>query len=572
MKFIFKLYSCLLILIFVLSSSACRRDGNNTEAPASSHILVNQVGYPTVAKKSALIKTEASRFILKNRQGKIVLDGALSEWKIWDLSGDSVKWLDFSSVIDEGSYYLEVNDSIHSFPIVVNRKPYADLAKAALKAFYYNRSGTSISETYGGVWARESGHPDMAVYVHNSAVDNNRHLNAIISSSGGWYDAGDYNKYIVNSGITTYTLMLCYQLTAEYQNQLNINIPKSNPSLPDILNETIFNLRWMQTMQDSYDGGVYHKLTTKRFADFVMPKDANEKRFVVQKSTAATLDYAATLAYAYRTYSNFEGAKEFSDSCLNGAKRAWQWALDNPDVLYAQPSDIQTGEYKDTSLVDEWFWAASELYLSTGDSTYISYVNQNYTDPNTPKWDVVNTLGILSLITSNKKSEFDKWSNYFLAYAKLLVAIESTSPYKVSIDELSWGSNSDVANRAMLKQIAFYLTHDEIFYHSVQNDLNYLLGCNATGYSFVTGFGNKCPMNIHHRPSGADVIEEPVPGFLVGGPNIIVLDDCGAGARSTFPAKSYIDAQCSYSTNEVAINWNAPFVFLTSFINAYELE
>ena len=78
-------------------------------------------------------------------------------------------------------------------------------------------------------------------------------------------------------------------------------------------------------------------------------------------------------------------------------------------------------------------------------------------------------------------------------------------------------------------------------------------------------------MNIHHRPSAADAVVEPVPGFLVGGPNLIVLNDCGPEIiRSTYPAKSYIDEQCSYSTNEIAINWNAPLVFLTFGMDAYD--
>ncbi len=107
------------------------------------------------------------------------------------------------------------------------------------------------------------------------------------------------------------------------------------------------------------------------------------------------------------------------------------------------------------------------------------------------------------------------------------------------------------------------LTGDNKYQPSVQADVNWLLGTNPTGYCFVTGFGTLSPMNIHHRPSGADGVPEPVPGFLVGGPNTVVLTDCPPTAnRSTFPAKSYTDSECSYSTNEIAINWNAPLVFL----------
>ncbi|MCK7538303.1 MAG: glycoside hydrolase family 9 protein [Marinilabiliales bacterium] len=118
--------------------------------------------------------------------------------------------------------------------------------------------------------------------------------------------------------------------------------------------------------------------------------------------------------------------------------------------------------------------------------------------------------------------------------------------------------------RQCIKLIAMKLTGDNKYLPSVQADVNWLLGTNPTGYCFVTGFGTLSPMNIHHRPSGADGVPEPVPGFLVGGPNTVVMNDCPApGTRvPPFPPKSYSDVECSYSTNEIAINWNAPLVFL----------
>jgi endoglucanase len=121
----------------------------------------------------------------------------------------------------------------------------------------------------------------------------------------------------------------------------------------------------------------------------------------------------------------------------------------------------------------------------------------------------------------------------------------------------------------MLKLIVMRLTGDKKYLPSIQGDVDYILGRNATGYCFVTGFGDLSPLNIHHRPSGADGIAEPVPGFLVGGPNISVLNDCILPVgRSQFPAASYTDSECSYSTNEICINWNAPLVFVMGAMDA----
>jgi endoglucanase len=97
--------------------------------------------------------------------------------------------------------------------------------------------------------------------------------------------------------------------------------------------------------------------------------------------------------------------------------------------------------------------------------------------------------------------------------------------------------------------------------------MNYLTGVNPTGYCYITGFGEKSPLNIHHRPSAVDSVPEPVPGFLAGGPNNVVFADCPDAKRSKFPALSYVDELCSYSTNEIAINWNTPLVFLSGAIS-----
>ena len=232
----------------------------------------------------------------------------------------------------------------------------------------------------------------------------------------------------------------------------------------------------------------------------------------------------------------------------------------------SNPEDISTGAYPDTVLVDEWFWAASELYLLTKEEKFKEHITTNYREVITPKWDVVNALGVISLLSSEKRGEFKEIEADFIAYADQMLEEESECPYIISMGEFAWGSNSDVGNDGMLKLVAYQLTGDEKYIRSAQNDLDYILGRNATGYSFVTGFGSKTPTVPHNRIISADGIEEPIPGYIVGGPNIIVLTDCEPEVieRSEYPAASYTDSECSYSTNETAINWNAPLVFLAS--------
>jgi len=222
-------------------------------------------------------------------------------------------------------------------------------------------------------------------------------------------------------------------------------------------------------------------------------------------------------------------------------------------------------------LNDEFFLAASELGLAENDMSLVSKKEISAQKIMVPSWDYSGMSGILSLSLSGNpkapeyKAEAQKT---VLAFADKLVEKSENSPYKVSLDFFKWGSNSDVANMALIKLVAYKISNDKKYLASVQGDVDYILGRNATGYCFVTGFGGKQVMNIHHRPSGADGVTEPYPGFLSGGPNTAVLTDCPGITRSTFPARSFSDTECSYSTNEIAINWNAPLFFVLGALDA----
>jgi endoglucanase len=541
-------------------------------------ILINQIGFFPEAYKIALIRKDVDKFeIIETKSNKTVYTGSAGPAAFWTYSGDSVRIADFSQVVAPGKYRLSINGGKLSSPeFTIGRDVYDNLARAAVKAFYFNRSGFEITPQYGGIWARKLGHPDTAVLIHSSAASKNRPDGTIVSSPGGWYDAGDYNKYIVNSGITTYTLLLFTYLYPEYCDSLNLDIPESNNNIPDVTDELLYNLRWMLTMQDPADGGVYHKLTNKAFDSFEMPDKGTLPRYLLQKTTAATLDFSAVMAMASRVFATSSNGqlRNLSKSCLSAAVSAMKWAKANPDVIYRQPSDIFTGEYGDKNLGDERFWAESELALATNDTTILKMEDLKKVHAGTPTWNQVSTLGIISLATSGNnlfKSKENVAAELLTSYADTLLKKYESSSYRVSLDYFNWGSNSDVANQGMIKLIAYKLTGNRKYLPSIEGDLDYILGRNATSYCFVTGFGYRSPMHIHHRPSGADGVPEPVPGFLAGGPNLATMADCGETVkRSPFPASSYTDSECSYSTNEIAINWNAPLFFLVGGWNAIE--
>ncbi|MBN1466673.1 glycoside hydrolase family 9 protein, partial [candidate division KSB1 bacterium] len=342
----------------------------------------------------------------------------------------------------------------------------------------------------------------------------------------------------------------------------------------------LWNIRWMLTMQDPHDGGVYHKCTHANFSGTVMPHQATAPRYVVQKSSPATLDFSAVMAQSARIFRTFESELPgLADSCLTAALSAWRWARAHPHVYYRQSENnqkflpaINTGEYGDRDDSDEFKWAAAELYITTKQDSFIAAVNPlSDNDTSVPGWQSVETLAFYSLAHHRKNLtaavDTTTLKNRLLQFANGIKAELSRSAYNVLIDGFWWGSNSGAANQAIAMIQAFELTADSSYLDAAIANLDYLLGRNATTYCFVTDAGAKPPMHPHHRPSEADDVLAPIPGLLVGGPNPSQQDGC-AGYPSDLPARSYLDDYCSYASNEICINWNAPIAYAAAAVEA----
>jgi endoglucanase len=550
-------------------------------AGQAADIKVNQVGFLPASQKLAVVPaSDAARFaVVDATTGKQVYEGALDSGATWDASGETVRLADFSSLRTAGTYRIRVAALPESAPFSIGADAYRDLDAAAIRSYYLARASTALPARYAGVYARAAGHPDSQVLVHASAASPGRPAGTVISSPKGWYDAGDYNKYVVNSGITTYTLLAAYEHFPGWFDKLHVNLPESGNGLPDVLNEALWNLDWMASMQDPDDGGVYHKLTNKQFDPMVMPSEANTPRYVVQKTTAAALDFAAVMAAAGRVMARFDSqAPGRSARYLAAAQAAWRWALTHPAVTYRQPADIATGGYGDEQLDDEFSWAAAELLASTGKDEYRARALQAGPAGNhVPGWSDVRALGWMTL--ASHRTQLPEGAamarERIVGLADQLVARWSVSPYRVSMarSDFVWGSNAVVLNQAMMLVQAYQLDHKPDYLNAAQSALDYVLGRNALAMSFVTGFGTVSPLHPHHRPSEADGIAAPVPGWLVGGPNPGQQDRQGctkASYRSKLPALSYLDDVCSYASNEVAINWNAPLVYVAAALESLQ--
>ena len=555
-------------------------------------IRLNQIGYyPNAPKMAVFVGDKQSTFyVLTENKKDTVFRAKLSEQRINSISQKTTQIADFSGLQKAGKYIIAIPDVGISYPFEINKNIHRAAAIASLKGFYYQRVSIELPEKFAGQWHRKAGHPDNQILIHPSATSAQRPEGTIISSAKGWYDAGDYNKYIVNSGITMATLFSLYEDHPAYFKTFKANIPESNNSVPDLLDETIWNLRWMLTMQDPNDGGVYHKLTNARFDGMVMPDKATAPRYVIQKNTIATLDFAAVMAQAGRILKNYKKPLPgLADSCLNAAVKAWKWAKENPKVAYNQNEmnkqfepDIVTGGYEDRNSNDEWIWAAIELYVTTKDDTYYKSVELYPASPmQLPTWSQVRMLGYYTLLRSEKaltplaKQDLPNLKKQLIAFADdLLSGVEQQAFNTVmgkTAKDYMWGSSSHAANQGIALLQAYRISSDKKYLHAALGNLDYLLGRNAVGYSFLTGFGSKQVMHPHHRPSEADGIYAPVPGLLSGGPNPGQQDKCTT-YTSKIADESFTDDVCSYASNEIAINWNAPMVYLAAAIEALQAK
>ena len=529
--------------------------------------FINQVGYRTTdPKEFALIDGNGDVEIV-DASGQTVLKATPGPASMWNPSGQNVQLVDFSALKVPGTYSIKQGGQVLRSDLKIADKVFEDVTKASLKWYYYQRASMALEEQYAGQWKRDAGHTNATATLHNSTG-----ASGTIETSKGWYDAGDYGRYIVNSGITTYTLLSLYEHFPDYFKTLKWNIPAEG-SLPDLLAEIKYNLDWMLTMQAA-DGMVYHKLSTLQFPGDVMPAKDTEKLYVIGKGTAAAFDFAGVMAAAYRVYKPFDEA--YATKCLEAAKKAYAWGVQNPKVAFTNPMDVATGSYSDGKLDDEKVFAGMELFISTGDASYKPTLNSNEASI-VPAWPEMYGLAVYGAASHPTEAGSEA------ATAKTMLtdianefAYVATKGFGVvmSNEDFVWGSNAVAGNQGVFLLHAYYVTGEQKYYEAAKKVVDYLLGKNPLDMSFLTGFGTKSPKLPHHRPSTADKVTDPVPGMIVGGPQPGGEDvgskswECKDYTSGKMPATAYIDDRCSYATNEVAINWNAPFAYLVGALEA----
>lgn len=564
-------------------------------------VRVNQLGYaPGLPKVATVVTTAAAPLAWKLvdeagkelAQGKTTVVGADAD------SGDSVHVIDFSNFKKAASGVKlqvtedkpEAGEPQVSDPFDIRGDLYEALKYDAFRYFYHNRSGIAIEMPYAkdAQWTRPAGHPkDVAPCAKGTGCDYE------LDVTGGWYDAGDHGKYVVNGGISVWTLMNYFERTKYNHGDekafgaVKGLLPESENAVPDVLDEARWEMEFMLRMQvpegKPLAGMVHHKMHDQEWTALGLPPHEDKTPRVLRPpSTAATLNLAATAAQAARIWKAFN--KEFSAKCLAASEKAWAAAVANPAV-YAKPEDtVGGGPYDDTDVSDEFYWAAAELFITTGKPEFKKYIEESKHNASTAAaadgtpmtWQRTDMLGTISLAVVPSKLGNAKYRKAVDEVAKQYATTTETQgyrvPFKAGKDGYPWGSNSSVINNALVSALAYDFTKKPEYLRSVVFALDYLLGRNALGQSYITGHGERALQNPHHRfwakQANAKLPAAP-PGALSGGPNSGLQDPYAkaAGLPGCKPQKCFIDNIESWSTNEITINWNSPLFWVTAWLD-----
>jgi endoglucanase len=554
-------------------------------------IVVDQFGYPTKASKIAVIRdpqmgydntisfTPGNTYAVVNRStGKIVKKGLPIAWNggaTDDVSGDKAWWFDFSDVEIPGTYtVVDIDKGLRSVEFEIDDGVYRNVLKHAVRMFFYQRAGfEKTAETAGSDWADAASHmgrgQDPQARLWRGKPGIKRLVRGLFESDvsdikdlhGGWFDAGDYNKYTSWAARNIIVLLRAY---SESPNAFgdDTGIAESGNGVPDILDEVKWGLDWLVRMQNT-DGSL---LCVQGLDQASPPSAATGPSYYGPATTAASLMGAAAFAYAAKIYSARSEAdlRAYGNDLATRAKRAWDWASVNPNVQYYNTDGLASGqqEMDDAHRLFTKLEAAVYLYELTGDKGYKGFVETKYNaiipdwGPNQWQSEEQEALlyytrlpGISAQVRSEILARFAM--NVTVRPDQLPMITNNKDPYRSPIKDYTWASNQSKVLQARLYQLLALYGNEAATAAKADSAamgyLHYIHGVNPLGLVYLTNMklagAEHSATTMWHSwfahssrrwARVSDTMPGPPPGYLVGGPNPgYSLDKCCTAAKGT---------------------------------------
>lgn len=544
---------------------------------AQVSILVNQAGYLTGWPKEALVQSapaDADQIDLVDQaSGAVVKSLPLSASQQDMHSGYQIARLSFDSVNKPGLYRLKLGEA-QSPVFAIGDRVYDELLYKLLRSYYLQRCGRALDDSHSGLHHGED-HQHDALLRH---ADDLNPEGMAVNSIGGWHDAGDFGKYTATTAVAVAELLAAYEHRPKAYSDKQLNIPESGNGQSDVLDEVQVGLAWLLTMQRS-DGAVYRKLSGLSWPSAIAPDEDRQPRYIFGISSPETAKFAGVMAQAARIFR--QHAPEQAQQYQQAAFKAWRWLAKTPAqyVDWHEGDDSGSGKYlysktdQEASLLtdqDDRLWAAAQLWLLTGQKTYLDVLRQADTRLafNIFEWKNPALLGVMQVLGSPQARKLPKdlrtsWRQGVLAAANQALARSQASQYRLANHRFVWGSNKMAVEEGQLLMTAYRLSAERRFRQAAQAQLNFILGTNPQGLSFVSGIGEQRISHVAHLYARA--VKQDIEGLLVGGANDLAQDHIAPAGQGIL---SYIDDARAYSVNEYAIDYNSALIALVSALLA----
>ncbi len=629
-----KSIACFLLSVFFTTISF------GAPSTIDNHIKIDQFGYRTTDKKIAVISNPITGYNNSNpftpgnnyqvrrwSDDGIVFSGTITQWNsgaTQSQSGDKAWWFDFSSFTTPGSYYVfDVTNNVGSYKFEINDLIYSNILKQAMRVFFYQRCGMPKAAPYA-----QTGWTDSSCHVYtmqdlDCRLYNNTNPSTSKNLSGGWHDAGDYNKYVNFAFEPVIDLLLAYKENHSAWNG-NFNIPESGDGIPDILNEVKYELDWLLKMQNT-DGSVLSIVGVTNFAEASPPSADISPRRYGPASTSASLSASAMFALGAVVFNSI-GQTAYATVLQTASVNAWNWAAANPNVTFYNSGSIGAGEQE----VDDYgrfirkMASAAFLYSLTGNSSYKTYFENNYTQMHLIQWTFVypfentaqNSMLYFAFLSGTTPSVATAIKNAYRTsmnsntFDNLPAYLAKTDAYRSHLpnQNFTWGSNTTKGRAGIMftNMLVYNLdtTNNTNYRDAALGYLNYFHGVNPIAFTYLTnmssyGAGNSVNEIYHAWFKDGSVLWDrvgtstygPPPGFVPGGPNpYYSLDGCCPSGCSPYNSlcnpslvtppfsqpiqKSYKDwntswPQNSWTVTEPAIYTQASYArLLSNFLSA----
>jgi len=597
-----------------------------TNIPESSFIKVDQFGYLPNAVKVAVISnpqtgynagdafTAATTYQLRNWQNDAVIFSASPQ--VWNggathtQSGDKGWWFNFSSVTTPGNYYIyDVSNNVRSYQFEINDDVYSPVLKAAMRMFFYNRCNFAKQAPYA-----EPGFSDGVAFSNNLQDANCRYVfdknNAATEKdlSGGWYDAGDFNKYVTFADRVMHDLLSAYEENAAVFTD-NFNIPESGNGIPDILDELKWELDWLLKMNNS-DGSTHIKIGSQNYSDNTLtpPSSNTDPRYYGPTCSSASISVAGVFAHAALVMQQIPALSSYAQILRNRAITSWSYVLpslnNNTLDTTCDNGEIISGDadWDATTQQKKALKAAIYLFALTGNNTYNQFITNNASSIAANQitnayWDVYEMplndalLFYSSLPNANSSlasSIINSFTNAAAGNSSSYFGFSNTDLYRAFMPDNAyhWGSNLTKAGYGVLNTALVNYDINSSSQSSYQlkaaEQLHYFHGVNPLNLVYLTNMScygaENSATEIYHQwfSDGSDwdnsltSLYGPAPGYVPGGPNKDFSLSSPSPPANQPPQKSYANFNSGFPTNsweitEPAIYYQSIYVRLLAY-------